>query len=34
MPRILIIYATREGQTGKVAREIAGHLRQAGADVQ
>lgn len=34
MPRILIIYATREGQTGKIAREIAGHLRQAGADVQ
>jgi menaquinone-dependent protoporphyrinogen oxidase len=34
MPRVLIIYATREGQTGKVAREIAGHLRQAGADVQ
>jgi menaquinone-dependent protoporphyrinogen oxidase len=34
MLRVLIIYATREGQTGKVAREIAGHLRQAGADVQ
>jgi menaquinone-dependent protoporphyrinogen oxidase len=34
MPRVLIGYATREGQTGKIAREIAGHLRKAGADVQ
>ncbi|MEJ2604718.1 MAG: flavodoxin domain-containing protein, partial [Gammaproteobacteria bacterium] len=32
MPRFLILYATREGQTAKVAARIADHLRQAGAE--
>ncbi len=33
MPRFLILYATREGQTAKVAERIAGHLREGGAEV-
>ncbi len=32
-PRILLLFATREGQTEKVASRIAGDLRDAGADV-
>lgn len=34
MPRLLIIYATREGQTAKVAGRLAAHLEQAGAEVR
>ena len=34
MPRILVLYATREGQTGKVATRIAEHLAAAGAAVE
>jgi menaquinone-dependent protoporphyrinogen oxidase len=34
MKKILILYATREGQTEKVANQIAAHLRNAGANVQ
>ena len=34
MSRTLIVYATREGQTEKVAVEIARHLRTAGCDVE
>lgn len=34
MKRILILYATREGQTEKVASQIAAHLRKSGADVR
>lgn len=34
MKRILILYATREGQTEKVATQIATHLKNAGANVQ
>ena len=34
MSRTLIVYATREGQTEKVAVEIARHLRSAGGDVE
>ena len=34
MKRILILYATRQGQTEKVATQIAAHLRNAGATVQ
>jgi len=30
--RCLIVYATREGQTEKIAGRIAAHLRDAGAD--
>lgn len=30
MPRILIAYASREGQTEKIARYVAGHLEGAG----
>lgn len=33
MSRILLLYATREGQTAKVARRIAAQLRDAGEDV-
>lgn len=33
MQRILVLYATREGQTGKVAGRIADHLTRAGAEV-
>lgn len=31
--RILILFATRQGQTAKVARRIGGHLEAAGLDV-
>jgi len=34
MPRILVMYATREGQTGKVANRLAEHLVAAGATVE
>lgn len=34
MPRILVLYATREGQTGKVAARIAEHLAAGGAAVE
>lgn len=34
MPRALILYATREGQTGKVAVRIAERLRALGVDAQ
>lgn len=34
MPKALILYATREGQTEKVARRIAEHLKQAGLIVK
>ena len=34
MKNILILYATREGQTEKVAAQIATHLKQAGAAVK
>ncbi|WP_405221819.1 flavodoxin domain-containing protein [Lentisalinibacter sediminis] len=33
MKRFLVLYATREGQTAKVAERIAEHLRAAGAEV-
>ena len=33
MKRFLVLYATREGQTAKVAGRIAEHLRAAGAEV-
>lgn len=33
MKRFLVLYATREGQTAKVAERIAGHLTAAGAEV-
>ncbi len=33
MKRFLVLYATREGQTAKVAGGIAGHLTAAGAEV-
>ncbi|WP_405242006.1 flavodoxin domain-containing protein [Lentisalinibacter salinarum] len=33
MKRFLLLYATREGQTAKVAERIAGQLRAAGAEV-
>lgn len=32
-PRVLLLFATREGQTRKVAGRIADELRDAGADV-
>ena len=32
--KTLIVYATREGQTARVAGRIANHLRQAGIEVQ
>ena len=34
MPRILVMYATREGQTGKVATRIAEHLKAGNAAVE
>ncbi len=34
MPRILILYATVEGQTGRIAERIAGSLRDAGHAVE
>jgi len=34
MKNILILYATREGQTEKVAARIATHLKKAGVNVQ
>ena len=34
MKNILILYATREGQTEKVAVQISTHLKKAGAKVQ
>jgi menaquinone-dependent protoporphyrinogen oxidase len=34
MPSVLILYATREGQTRKVAQRIAGQLTRAGAVVR
>lgn len=34
MTRVLVLYATREGQTEKVAVQIAKHLRESGADAQ
>jgi len=34
MNRTLLVYATREGQTEKVAVRIAQHLKNAGRDVQ
>ena len=34
MSRVLLVYATREGQTEKVAIRLAEHLRNAGRDVQ
>lgn len=34
MRKILILYATREGQTGKVATQIGKHLETLGAGVQ
>lgn len=34
MRRILVLYATREGQTEKVAHYISQHLEQGGAQVQ
>lgn len=33
MNRILIVYATREGQTAKIARRIAQHIQNAGSAV-
>jgi len=33
MKRILVLYATREGQTAKVAERLAEHLRAGGAEV-
>jgi len=33
MKRFLVLYATREGQTARVAGRIAEHLRAAGAEV-
>jgi menaquinone-dependent protoporphyrinogen oxidase len=33
MSRILLLYATREGQTEKIAERLAAHLRNAGATV-
>lgn len=33
MKRFLIVYATREGQAGKIAWRIAEHLRNLGCDV-
>ncbi len=33
MPHILLLYATREGQTEKIARKLASHLSAAGAEV-
>ena len=34
MKSVLILYATREGQTEKVASQIASHLQASGASVQ
>ena len=34
MKNILILYATREGQTKKVAAQISTHLKKAGANVE
>lgn len=34
IPRVLILYATREGQTEKIAVRIAEHLERYGAKVQ
>lgn len=34
MRRILVLYATREGQTDKVAHRITHHLEEGGAQVQ
>lgn len=34
MMKVLIIYATREGQTEKVANRIAMHLRNLSTEVQ
>jgi menaquinone-dependent protoporphyrinogen oxidase len=34
MPRVLILYATTEGQTGKIARFLADRFTARGADVQ
>lgn len=34
MKSILILYATREGQTEKVAAQISTHLKKAGANVE
>ncbi|GAB4532765.1 MAG: hypothetical protein Tsb0014_17530 [Pleurocapsa sp.] len=34
MKNILILYATREGQTEKVAAKISTHLQKAGANVE
>ncbi|MGB5635985.1 MAG: flavodoxin domain-containing protein, partial [Waterburya sp.] len=34
MKNILILYATREGQTEKVAAQISTHLKKAGANVE
>ena len=31
--KMLVLYATREGQTGKIAAQIVNHLRDAGVDV-
>lgn len=33
MKRFLVLYATREGQTAKVAERLAEHLRAGGAEV-
>lgn len=33
MKRLLIVYATREGQTAKIAERIAAHVESAGASV-
>ncbi len=33
MRNVLIIFATREGQTEKVARRLSEHFEQAGADI-
>lgn len=34
MKKLLVVFATREGQTEKVARRISTHLHEAGAKVQ
>jgi menaquinone-dependent protoporphyrinogen oxidase len=34
MATVLVVYATKEGQTGKIARHITGTLRLAGHSVQ
>lgn len=34
MKKVLILYATREGQTEKVAMHISRHLKKSGASVQ